>query len=313
MSLESLQDHPVSHYFGLLRPRQWIKNVLLFAAAAFAKTLTDPAVLLMVLLGFGVFCMLSSSVYVFNDILDRNEDRLHPTKRNRPIASGRVSVRAAVVLAGLLMAAALAGATLLAPLFGVIAFAYVVLQVFYSLILKHKPIIDAICIAMGFVLRAVAGAVLIHVSITPWLIVCTFTLCMFLGFGKRRCEIAMMGGVNSAVAHRRVLAAYTPDLLNHLITVSAGIAIISFLLYTMDPRTIARLGTNYLIYTTPLVAYGIFRYTMLAERGEAAGPTEILLADRPLQVTILLWCVAAGAVIYKGPAIQKLLDWLRHW
>ena len=295
-------------YLDLLRPRQWIKNVLLFAPVAFDRKLTDWDYLAWSCLGFSVFCVVSSAVYVFNDVLDHQEDRLHPVKRHRPIAAGQISPRAAVTYGLVLLLASLLGAAALRPAFFAVVLAYLLLQAGYFLLLKKKAIADVLCIASGYVLRAAAGAVLVGLDISPWLVVCTFTLCLFLGFGKRRAEIAMLAGEGNAVEHRPALAFYTTELLNHLITVSAGIAIMSFLLYTMDPETEQKFGTVYLIYTMPLVIYGIFRYAMLAGRGQATGPTEIFLSDRPSQITVILWVVLAALIIYHGPKLKRFLE-----
>jgi 4-hydroxybenzoate polyprenyltransferase len=297
----------LANYLDLIRYRQWIKNLLLFIALAFGKKLSDMEAVFHACLGFGAFCLLSSGVYVLNDILDRHEDRLHPTKSRRPIAAGITPVGSAAVLAAAMILVALVGAAFLDRLFLGCALSYLALQFAYSGLLKQKPIVDVMCIALGFVIRAVAGAVLVHVVISPWLIVCTFTLCLFIGFGKRRCEIAMLADSGNAAEHRPALAHYTQDLLNHLITVSAGIAIISFLSYVMHPQTTEKYGTDYLVYTLPLVVYGVFRYAMLAERGQATGPTEIFLSDKPSQLTAIAWMLSATLIIYYGVEIREWL------
>lgn len=294
-------------YFQLLRPQQWIKNVFVFAALLFGRRLTDLPSLYLALLGFGCFCLLSSAVYVINDIHDRAEDRLHPRKRLRPIASGAIQVPAAVGVALMLVIVGLGGAVLLNPLFAMTAGAYLALQLFYTFLFKHLVVLDVISIGLGFVLRAIAGGPLIGVEISPWLIICTFTLCLFMGFSKRRCELNAMAGANGGEArqHRKTLAVYTPDLLNHMTTVTAGIAVLTFLLYAMDATTFKKFGSYYLAYTLPLVVYAIFRFAVLVEHGEVDGPTDVVLKDRPFQIALTLWVVLAALIVYNGPGLTR--------
>ncbi len=297
----------MSDYLLLLRPAQWIKNVFVFAGLAFGGKLLEPEAVGKALVAFAGFCLASSSAYIINDILDREHDRLHPVKRNRPLARGAIGVDQALAMAVGLIAASVAIAVLsLSPAFCALVIAYFALNVLYSLALKHRMILDVIVISVGFVLRAWGGAAAVDVFVSPWLIVCTFTLCLFLGFGKRRCELAAMVNAQQAGEHRATLARYTPELLNHLISVSAGIAVITFLLYTME--TEEKFGTNYLIYTVPLVVYGVFRYAMLVESGRGTGPTDILISDRPFLYTVVLWALAAVVIIYQGEAIRQWLQ-----
>ncbi len=301
-------------YLKLMRPGQWTKNLFLFAGLIFGQKLTDPASVYQVLLGFVCFCLLSSMVYVVNDIHDRNEDRLHPRKRERAIASGAVTPGAASLCASLLLVFGLGGALLLDRGFFVTALTYVLLQTAYTFWLKHVVILDVILIGIGFVLRAVAGAVLVHVEISHWLVLCTFTLCLFMGFSKRRCELTAFADSTrtEAARHRRTLIAYTPDLLNHMTTLTAGIAVVSFMLYATDKRTLAVFGTNYLVYTLPLVVYAIFRFALLVEHGRVDGPTDVLLRDRPFQAAIALWAAAALVVVYRGQAVASWLTEILH-
>ena len=293
----------------LARPNQWVKNVFIFPALVFAH-LTDSKAFTAAGLAFVAFCLLSSGVYALNDVLDREEDRLHPKKRNRPVAAGRVSAPAALLMA---FGSAVAGLVVAGQVHRAVAItgaAYVVLMLAYNLVLKHRVIVDVIAIAIGFLLRAIAGAFAVQVVISPWLLVCTFTLCLFLGFGKRQCELAAFNHSNAEAAnHRATLIHYRPDLLSHLLTTSAGIAIVTFLLYTLDPQTQAKF--HMLIYTTPLVFYGVFRYTMLVQGGRVSGPNEVLLNDKPFLLTVVLWAIAAVAVVYWGPLIESVLrGWL---
>ncbi|MBK9126908.1 MAG: decaprenyl-phosphate phosphoribosyltransferase [Phycisphaerales bacterium] len=294
----------------LMRPAQWTKNLFLLAGIVFGhKLLIDGRVnwplLGVVALGLLLFCLLSSAVYILNDIRDRAEDRLHPNKRHRPLAAGRVSVEAAAGLTAALLVIGLGGSFLLDRAFFLVALVYLAVQAAYTFALKHVVVLDVIMIGMGFVLRAVAGAVLVHVEISHWLVLCTFTLCLFMGFSKRRCELDVMVATNGQAArHRRTLAEYTPDLLNHMTTLTAGVAIVSFMLYATDQRTIRIFGTNYLIYTLPLVVYAVFRFALLVEHGRVDGPTAVLLRDRPFQAALLLWSAAVLVIVYWGRELQ---------
>ena len=300
----------VASYLRLLRPPQWVKNTFVFAAPVFARRIFEPPVLLRTLVVFAAFCLLSSVVYIVNDLADREEDRLHPRKRLRPIAAGLIAPAPAIVVAVLLLLVSLTLLLYLSPAALLVGLTYLILMLLYSWTLKHRMLIDVITISMGFVLRALAGAVAIPVAISPWLITCTFTLCLFLGFSKRRCELAAFADVNQAGLHRPTLLRYSTDLLNHLLSVSAGIAVVTFLLYCMDERTVSSLGTNYLIYTTPLVVYGIFRYAMLVESGQVSGPTDVILSDLPFIATVVSWSALAVVIVYAGPALES---WARRW
>jgi len=286
-----------------MRPRQWVKNLVVLAGPAFGLKLLDP----LAWVALGTFCLAAGACYTINDVLDRDADRNHPNKSNRPVASGAVSPTSALFFAGLLVIAAAAAAQWLPRNVALIVVAYFVLILAYSLALKKRPILDVIIIATGFVLRAVGGAEAVGVFVSPWLIVCTFTLCMFLGFGKRRCELATFDTAEEARAHRSTLVRYTPELLNHLTSVSAGIAIMTFLIYTLDhnphiPQP--RFAKEQLLYTLPLVAYALFRCAMLIGTGKYSGPTEIVLKDKALILTGLLWVAAVVGIIQtsKKPA-----------
>jgi 4-hydroxybenzoate polyprenyltransferase len=295
----------------LARPNQWVKNVFIFPALVFAH-LSDAKAFAAAGLAFVAFCLLSSAIYALNDVLDRQEDRLHPEKRSRPVAAGRISVAAALLMAFGLAVAGLVAAGQVNRAVAITGAAYVVLMLAYNLVLKHRVIVDVIAIAIGFLLRAIAGAFAVQVAISPWLLVCTFTLCLFLGFGKRQCELAAFNHSNEeAGSHRATLIHYSPYLLSHLLTTSAGIAIVTFLVYTLDPQTQAKFHSSMLVYTTPLVFYGVFRYTMLVQGGRASGPNEILLNDKPFLLTIVAWAIAAAAVVYWGAQIESTLrTWL---
>lgn len=295
----------------LARPHQWVKNVFVFPALVFGMKMRDLPAVGRVAMAFVAFCLISSGIYAFNDVLDREEDRLHAKKRNRPIASGRVSVKAGILLALGFVAAGL----ILSDVAGIgtdahrgvltIGVIYVALMLAYNLSLKHHVILDVMTIAIGFLLRAAAGAMAADVQISPWLLVCTFTLCLFLGFGKRQCELGAFASAEEAANHRPTLIHYTPYLLSHLLTISAGIAVLTFLFYTLDPQTQVKFHGKLFIYTTPLVFYGVFRYTLLIQSGRVSGPNEVLLADRPFLFTIAAWALVAVVIVYWGGPIEE--------
>ena len=297
-------------YLRLLRPVHWSKNVFIFAALAFAEKnlLGDASKILASAYAFVAFCLLSSVAYVVNDIHDVDQDRQHPRKRHRPVASGEISTGSATALAVVLLILGLGmGFAFSFPL-GMVCTAYLALNLAYSWYLKHHVIVDVMCIAIGFVLRALAGVVAVKVPLSPWLIVCTFTLCLFVGFGKRRCELAMAQNDYRVASDRRpVLARYTLELMGHLLTISAAVAVVAFLLYTMAPDTAAKFKTNYLIYTVPLVIYGIFRFAVLIQSGKFDGPMELFISDRPFQATVALWLIMAVVIVHQGEAIQRLI------
>jgi len=295
----------------LLRITHWVKNLLVLFPVVLAQRASETTVWLSALAATGVFCLASSSVYVFNDIRDRASDRLHPDKKNRPLASGRVRVPVAGVMVVVLAAASLVAAAAVNVALLVVVALFLALQAAYSTYLKRKMIVDVMCIALGFVLRAAAGAVAIGVPISPWLFVCTLTVCLFMGFCKRCNEIASIRDTALAENHRRTLAGYSSELLTHLITLSGGIAIISFLLYATSARTIQEFGAfraYCLVYTVPLVIYGVCRFAMLSMRASYPGPTELVLRDGPFQLTLVLWVLAVVAIVLWGGNLE---EWLR--
>jgi 4-hydroxybenzoate polyprenyltransferase len=284
--------------FRALRPRQWTKNVLVFAGLVFAQKATDATAVREALEAFVVFCLLASSMYLINDSLDVEKDRLDPIKRNRPLASGRITIKLALAAAAVLLAAALAGAYFSAGM-GLlkVCLAYAGIQLLYSGFLKHIVIIDVFCIASGFVLRAVAGAEAIGAVISPWLIICTLLLSLFLALAKRRGELMTHG--EAAANHRPILAEYTPELLDQMISVMTASTLMSYALYTISDRTVDLIGSTNLIYTVPFVIYGIFRYLYLVhQKGLGGHPDRALLRDWPLMVNVILYGVACGIIIY---------------
>lgn len=284
--------------FRSLRPRQWTKNLLVFAALLFAQKATDPDAVIHAFETFVIFCALAGAMYLINDCMDIERDRLDPVKRNRPLACGILPVPVAVVAAIVLVGGALAWAVLLAPpLLFEICVAYVVITLSYSFLLKHVLIVDVFCIASGFVLRAVAGAAAIEAEISPWLVICTLLLSLFLALAKRRGELMTLG--EDASAHRSILAEYSPQLLDQMISVVTSSTVMSYALYTISDRTVREVGSTNLLYTIPFVIYGIFRYLYLVhEKGFGGHPERALLRDRPLMINILLYALVAGLIIY---------------
>ena len=302
----------------LARPAHWVKNLIVLFPIIFAKRYHDSAMWGVALAMMAAFCLASSFVYVVNDIHDRHADRNHPRKKHRPLAAGRISLTAARVFAAVLLAGSIgvaAGVGLLANKLAIttavsmlpvaVLGAYLVLQVAYTFWLQKKVLVDVICISLGFVLRTTAGAVAILVAVSPWLFVCTFTVCLFMGFCKRRGEVAALENADAAALHRPTLSRYTLELLTHLITLSAGVAIISYLIYATSPRTVGNIGTNYLVYTLPIVTYAVFRFAMVSMAGGYNGPTELILGDRPFQLAVAVWAAVTLAILLWGPALQN--------
>jgi 4-hydroxybenzoate polyprenyltransferase len=280
-----------------LRPRQWAKNLLVFAGLLFGLRLFDSAAVGRAFGAFGVFCLLSGVVYLINDIADRRHDREHPLKARRPIASGALPVPAALMSAAVLAVVALAGAFALGPRFFVVAASYLALLAFYSGPLKHIVIIDVLTIAIGFVLRAVAGAVAVDVDISHWLLVCTILLALFISLAKRRHELVLLA--DGAASYRPILDEYTPYLLDQMIAVVTASTLIAYVFYTISPETEQKFNTHWLGLTVPFPLYGIFRYLYLVHQREGGGsPAELLLTDRPLLVCVTLWALAVVLIIY---------------
>jgi 4-hydroxybenzoate polyprenyltransferase len=284
--------------FVSLRPDQWTKNLIVFAALIFAVKLLDPAALANASAAFLIFCALSGAVYLINDVSDREQDRLHPLKRMRPIASGDVSPGTAMVAAVVLSGAALAAAFALRPAFAAAAAAYLTLFVVYTRSLKHIVVLDVMAIAIGFVLRAVAGGLVINVHISNWLLVCTMLGALFLGLAKRRHEITLLA--DGAKGHRRILEEYDPYLLDQMIGVVAAATMVAYIIYCASPETHAYFGTEWMVLTTPFPIYGLFRYLYLVHRKAGGGsPSDMLLEDRPLLACVLLWGLTSVAIIYR--------------
>ena len=289
---------PAASLFVSLRPDQWTKNLIVFAALIFAVKLLDPAATAKATAAFLIFCALSGAVYLMNDVADREQDRLHPIKKMRPIAAGELSPRAALVAALVLGGLALAAAVALRPAFGAAAAAYLALFVVYTRSLKHLVVLDVMTIAIGFVLRAVAGGLVIGVHVSNWLLVCTMLGALFLGLAKRRHEMTLLAG--GAGGHRRILEEYDPYLLDQMIGVVAAATMVAYIIYCASPETHAYFGTEWMVLTTPFPIYGLFRYLYLVHRKAGGGsPSDMLIQDRPLLICVLLWGLTSVAIIYR--------------
>jgi 4-hydroxybenzoate polyprenyltransferase len=285
-----------------LRPKQWTKNLLVFAGVVFSQHLRDPQMLLRAFAGFVAFSLLASCVYIVNDLKDADSDRLHPRKRHRPIASGALSPAVAWTIVPFLLLAVAVLSSWLGFGFLLVLTAYLASNVAYSFGLKHQVILDVFLISSGFVLRAVAGVELLkpvapETQLSSWLLVCTFFGALFLAVSKRRRELANAG--TSASDQRAVLATYTPELLDRMLTIAAACTLMSYALYTIWPATVAKFGTEAMIVTVPVVAYGVFRYLHLVRVSETSeDPSLVLLVDRPIQMTVLVYVALTLWILY---------------
>jgi len=279
-----------------LRPRQWVKNLFVFAGVIFSQQMLTPLAWT-ALAAFLIFCGLSGAIYLFNDVADVERDRLHPTKRLRPIASGALSRSTALVFGVFLLAGCLAATFWIGPAFGLVALGYGALLTAYSVWLKHLVILDVLTVAGGFVLRAVAGAVAVEAEISGWLLICTILIALFLALGKRRHEYRSLA--RDAAAHRPILAEYSESFLDQMISVVTASTVTAYALYTMSPETVAKFHTRLLPLTLPFVLYGIFRYLYLLYRRDLGGsPSDLFVNDRALLFDALLWMLATFAIIY---------------
>lgn len=280
-----------------MRIRQWTKNVFVLSPLLFSRHLFETTFLLRSIEAFFLFSLVASAVYVLNDIVDAEVDRSHPVKRHRPIASGTLPVPMASLAVGVIMVVAIGAAVFVHPGFATILAAYFVLNFVYSHFLKRMVIIDVMTIAASFVLRIVAGAVVIDVPISEWLLICTSLLALFLGFSKRRHEITVL--VEDAHVHRPVLLEYSTYFLDQMISLVTASTLICYILYTVDAETVEKFGSKSLLYTTPFVLYGLFRYYYLVHQKQTGGdPTSEFLADAPLLVNVFLWATSVILILY---------------
>ncbi len=280
-----------------LRLKQWIKNLIIFAPLIFSENVFDTILLLKGLLAFILFCLVSGAAYILNDIKDLEEDRLHPLKSKRPLASGRLKKSLAMFTFFFLVIISLMGAFLINISFCIALGVYLVLQVSYSFWLKHVVILDVFLIAIGFLIRVIAGGLVIEVQLSPWLFICTILLALFLALSKRRHELILLN--ESAEIHRPILKEYNPHLLDQMIAVVTASTVISYCLYTISSETIEKFGTRNLIFTVPFVLYGIFRYLYLVhQKNEGGSPELLIIADKPLLIDVFLWIITAILIIY---------------
>jgi 4-hydroxybenzoate polyprenyltransferase len=278
-------------YVRLVRPKQWTKNGFVLAGVVFSGEVLQTSSVAAALLAFGAFCALSGAVYAANDILDVAEDRKHPTKRFRPVASGEIPVRVAALYAVLLAGFGLALAFFVGFGVGLAGLAYLILQAVYTPVLKHMAVLDVMSISVGFVVRALAGAAAVGVPISSWLIVCTGLLTLFLGFSKRRYELFVLG--EGARTHRKNLTDYSVEMLDQMMNIMVAATIIAYTMYTFFAY-----NSSYMMASIPFVIYGVFRYLLLVHRDGGGDPDTLLLSDRPLQVTLLLWLAVVITVLY---------------
>lgn len=280
-----------------LRPRQWTKNLAVLAPLVFAKNLLDPHAVILALGAVASFCLLAGGVYVLNDWVDRDKDRLHPIKRTRPIAAGFLSGRGAATLTSICWLAGGLLAFRIRTEFGLLATAYLILQILYSVVLKRFVILDVVVIAIGFLVRVVGGGIAIDVPVSNWLYLCTLLLATFLGFAKRRHELSSLPEASS---HRANLSDYSIPMLDQMIAVVAAACVVAYGLYTVSPDTVEHVGSDGLKFTVPFVLYGIFRYLYLLHKRDAGGsPERVLLTDGPFIANILLFMLVAGIVLYR--------------
>jgi 4-hydroxybenzoate polyprenyltransferase len=281
-----------------LRPRQWAKNMVLFAGLMFSKSIFDPVSLGKVVAAFFVFCVAASGVYLLNDYLDREQDRHHPRKKLRPVASGRIHPPVALSMAVFLMACSLAAGLLVDSGLFLMTAVYLAIETLYSIVLKRVVILDVFCIASGFLLRVLAGVVVIDVPISNWLLVCTIFLSLFLALGKRRAEILLLQ--EHATHHRSVLSEYSLSFIDQMITIVTASTVLSYVLYTLSAETISKFHTKNLLVTSAFVIYGVFRYLYLIyQKNEGDAPDRLLFSDRPLLINLGLYAAAVFIILYR--------------
>jgi 4-hydroxybenzoate polyprenyltransferase len=287
----------IAHLWAEMRPAQWVKNLTVLAPLLFAQQFFIPNAFARTVFAFALFCGLSSAVYLLNDIFDYEQDRVHPEKRYRPLAAGHLTRATVMGAASVLLVCVFGGALLLGGTVLLILVGYWLLNLLYSVWLKHQVILDVFTIAAGFVLRVVGGAVAVQVEISHWLLVCTTLLALFLGFCKRRQEVLSLG--NAADRHRQVLAEYDLRFLDMMISIVTAATVMSYALYTVSEETVRKFQTDGLLATLPFVMYGIFRYLYLVYHKELGGdPTQQILTDKPLILNLALWTLAVGIILY---------------
>ena len=284
--------------FQSLRPYQWVKNGFILVPLIFSLRVFDYPSLLKSFMAFTVFCLLTGAIYLINDLVDLEADRSHPSKKDRPLAAGRISPRLAKVTAGILLLFSLLSGFLLEAGFFMVIIIYLAIQALYNYRLKEVVILDIFCISSGFFLRMTGGAVAIQVVISNWLIICTILISIFLALAKRRHELILLGET-SATNHRKVLSEYDPYLLDQMIGVIAGSTLLSYMLYCVSPDTIEKFQSDHMIYTFPFVLYGILRYLYLIhKKGYGGAPEKVLFSDLSLLSSVILWGLFCVLIVY---------------
>lgn len=288
-----------------LRPHQWVKNALLFAGLLFSGQITSVESVLAAVCGFAVFCLASGGVYLFNDIADRAADRRHPVRKHRPLASGRLTVKQAMGIGAGLLALALTGGFLIGDAFGCLVSVYIGQNILYSLALKRVAILDVMTVALGFVIRAVAGAVAVSSTASPWLVICSLMLALFVVCGKRRHELRVMARCS---VPRSGVTEYTPELLDLMMAITGCAGVMTYVLYTLSPWAMVRHGSVALSLTVPMVLYGVFRFLYLVHHRNAGGdPSRLFVTDRGLLVNGVVWMAVTCFAVHAPP------EWLPWW
>jgi 4-hydroxybenzoate polyprenyltransferase len=284
-------------WLRLLRPTHWAKNVFVLAPLLFSGRATEVAVVTDAFLAFLAFCLAASAVYAFNDVIDCAEDRAHPVKRGRPVAAGKIGTRSAMTVALLLAAVALSVTAMVGwSVLGCIA-GYLVLNVAYSMWIKHLVLLDVFAIATFFLLRLISGSAAVHVQPSVWLLLCGGLLALYLGFAKRRHELLVLG--DGSPGHRRVLTHYSPAFLDQISAVLLAVTIVAYLMYSLTSDTAQKVGSDALSYGIPFVLYGVFRYLYLVHQKDQGSPTETVFNDKPLVATVALWLLYNAWVVYR--------------
>jgi len=291
----------IYYAFVGMRPRQWTKNLVVFAGLVFSQSIANPQLLLKSVEAFVVFCALSGVIYLINDIADIEKDRIHETKRHRPLPSGRLGIRQAIVVSITLLLLSLVVAWRVGANFFIVSVVFFALNFLYSLVLKRVVLLDVVSISLSFIIRAIAGVAALQeveadIELSPWLLICTLFLSLFLAFCKRRHELA---NIEDPSLHREALAEYSPMLIDQLVGISAAGAILSYSIYTIWPDTVDKFGTTDLVYTIPLVLIGVMRYLYLVySKDKGASPSEMLLSERFILITVFLWILLVVAIFY---------------
>lgn len=289
----------IIQYLKLMRIHQWIKNSILFAGLIFGKKLSDPEAILQSILAFLTFSLVASCQYVINDYLDRTEDALHPEKKHRPLASGKIDPGFALFLTAIILPLSLVLSYKLSPVFFFLLLFYFFFNLLYSKILKHIVILDVMSISIGFVIRAISGAVVVKVGFSSWLLLCTFMLSLFWGFSKRRGELTFLE--KDAVSHRKILEEYSTTFLDLMMGIVASMTLMSYVMYTLSPSTAANLGTDKLVYTIPVVVYAIFRSLYIIYiKNMGHNPSKAILTDASVLISGVVWIVMITILMYSN-------------